>query len=297
MASKTTAVEETEPKTLGDVLDQMKNDMPPIPPMLQAPSLFATPEPKLKVYQSIAMIIEELGKDGISKDSQAKEGGGFKYRGVDQVYAALSPLLHKHGLVILPRYKNRHQTERITKSGTVMYDVVVEADFDFVSTIDGSKHTVSTIGEAFDTGDKATNKSMAVAFKYAAFITFCIPVEGEDNDPDASQGHDMAPGGKAKPAAQQSAPQESDEERRERLRVIAMKHYDDAEAWLRACVNMVDLKRTFEEKINWDMIPKGWHPRLVKIEKEMVEEIKKASAPKPQTTAPDFGKIDDDIPF
>jgi hypothetical protein len=61
----------------------------------------------------------------------------------------------------------------------------VHAEFDFVSASDGSKHTVSTFGEAMDSGDKATNKAMSAAYKYAAFQAFAIPTEG-DNDPDNS---------------------------------------------------------------------------------------------------------------
>ena len=34
-----------------------------------------------------------------------------------------------------------------------------------------------------DSGDKATNKAMAIAFKYACFQVFCIPTE-EMKDPD-----------------------------------------------------------------------------------------------------------------
>ncbi len=37
-----------------------------------------------------------------------------------------------------------------------------------------------------DSGDKATNKAMAVAFKYACFQTFCIPTESLMDDPDAT---------------------------------------------------------------------------------------------------------------
>jgi hypothetical protein len=62
--------------------------------------------------------------------------------------------------------------------------VTVESEFDFVCAIDGSKHTVKTFGEAMDSGDKATNKAMSAAYKYAAFQAFSIPTEG-DNDADA----------------------------------------------------------------------------------------------------------------
>ena len=37
-----------------------------------------------------------------------------------------------------------------------------------------------------DSGDKATNKAMAIAFKYACFQVFCIPTEEmKEQDPDA----------------------------------------------------------------------------------------------------------------
>lgn len=39
------------------------------------------------------------------------------------------------------------------------------------------------VGEGMDSGDKASNKALAVAFKYACFQVFCIPTE-EMKDPD-----------------------------------------------------------------------------------------------------------------
>ena len=49
---------------------------------------------------------------------------------------------------------------------------------------DGTHVEAITIGEGMDSGDKASNKAMAVAFKYACFQVFCIPTE-EMTDPDA----------------------------------------------------------------------------------------------------------------
>lgn len=48
---------------------------------------------------------------------------------------------------------------------------------------DGSHIEAVTVGEGMDSGDKATNKAMAIAFKYACFQVFCIPTE-EMKDPD-----------------------------------------------------------------------------------------------------------------
>ena len=135
------------------------------------------------VYQLIAAVSADIARQGISKDRN-NAAQGYKFRGIDDVYNALSPVMSAHGLVILPRIVNRTVSERANAKGSLLFYVTVEAEFDFVSSHDGSKHTVKTYGEAMDSGDKATNKAMSAAYKYAAFQTFCIPTEG-DNDADA----------------------------------------------------------------------------------------------------------------
>ena len=136
------------------------------------------------VYQKIAAITAELSKIGISKDSK-NQSQGYAFRGIDAVYGALSPLLAKHGLCILPRVKDRQVIERQNRQGTALFYVTLTVEFDFVASEDGSKHTVITVGEAMDSGDKASNKAMSAAYKYAAFQAFCIPTEG-DNDADST---------------------------------------------------------------------------------------------------------------
>jgi len=53
-----------------------------------------------------------------------------------------------------------------------------------------------------DSGDKATNKAMSAAYKYALMQTFAIPTEG-DNDADATT-HEVAPRTTAQEVALQS---------------------------------------------------------------------------------------------
>lgn len=145
------------------------------------------------VYKAIAAIQEELSRIGISKDG-VNQQQNYRFRGIDQVYSALSPLLAKHGLCVLPRMVDCSRSERVSmKPGynggppkeSVLFYVTVTAEFDFVAVEDGSTHTVRTYGEAMDSGDKATNKAMSAAYKYAAFMAFAIPTEG-DNDADAT---------------------------------------------------------------------------------------------------------------
>ena len=145
----------------------------------------------VKVYQAINKVQAALAKVGISKDRKNQQGSGYMFRGIDDVYNAVSPLLADHGLCILPRVLSRICEERQSKNGGALFYVTVEAEFDFVSAEDGSKHTVKTFGEAMDSGDKATNKAMSAAYKYAAFQAFAIPTEGE-NDADATT-HEVAP--------------------------------------------------------------------------------------------------------
>lgn len=138
----------------------------------------------MKVYKAISAVQADLARSGIGKDSE-NTFDRYKFRGIDAVYNALAPLLAKHGLCILPRMVSRSCEERASQKGGALFYVTVEAEFDLVSAEDGSKHTVRTFGEAMDRGDKATNKAMSAAYKYAAFQAFAIPTEG-DNDADAT---------------------------------------------------------------------------------------------------------------
>ena len=133
----------------------------------------------MKVYQAINAVQGDLAKTGIAKTRTNSQGAGFKFRGIDDVYNAIAPLLADHGLCILPRMISRICEERTSRSGGALFYVTVEAEFDFVAVEDGSKHTVKTYGEAMDSGDKATNKAMSSAYKYACFQSFAIPLEGE----------------------------------------------------------------------------------------------------------------------
>jgi hypothetical protein len=136
----------------------------------------------LKVYSAIASVMSDLSKIGIGKEKKNSQQG-FMYRGVDDVMNALAPIISKHGLVILPRVVKRDVIERQSKSGGALFYVTLDMEFDFVAAEDGSKHVVGPIvGEAMDSGDKASNKAMSIAYKYACVQAFCIPTEA---DPDA----------------------------------------------------------------------------------------------------------------
>lgn len=151
----------------------------------------AVPSTVPHVIVAMHAISGDLAKVGIGKDSFNKEQK-FRFRGIDAVMNALAPLLVKHNLLILPHFRDRGLESRITKSGGTMFNVTVTGDFEFCSVLDASTRTITTIGEGQDVADKATNKAMAIAYKYAVFQGFCIPLDKAD-DPDDGAPEETAP--------------------------------------------------------------------------------------------------------
>jgi hypothetical protein len=147
-----------------------------------------------------------MAREGIGKDRRNSQQG-YNFRGIDDVFNALSPLLSKHGLCILPRCIERTQVERTSAKGGALFYTTVDVEFDFVAAEDGSTHTIRVPGEAMDSADKSTNKAMSAAYKYAAMQAFCIPTEG-DNDADATT-HEVA----ARPRHDPVPPAISDDQR------------------------------------------------------------------------------------
>jgi hypothetical protein len=132
------------------------------------------------VYSAIASVMGDLAKQGIGKN-QTNTYDKYKFRGIDDVYNALAPMLARHGLLILPRVLERTSEERTSQKGGAVFYITVAVEFDFVAAADGSVHTIRAYGEAMDRGDKGTNKAMTAAYKYACFEAFCIPTAGSDD--------------------------------------------------------------------------------------------------------------------
>jgi hypothetical protein len=139
------------------------------------------------IFQAIAGVIADVGT--VSKDKVNKQQG-FKYRSIDDVYDALHPALAKNKVFIVPEILE--QTREIvgtTKNGARMTQVICRIKFTFYAE-DGSHVEAVLIGEGMDTGDKATNKAMAIAYKYACFQVFCIPTEEMQQEPELQKDPD-----------------------------------------------------------------------------------------------------------
>ena len=139
------------------------------------------------IYKAINDVMADIGAIGKNQKNLQQ---GFMFRGIDAVMNAISPSLIKHKVFVVPEVLEQTREERQTsKGGTLIYSIC-KVKYTFF-TVDGSSITATVIGEGMDSGDKATNKAMSIAFKYACFQVFCIPTE-EMKDPD-EEAHEVKP--------------------------------------------------------------------------------------------------------
>jgi hypothetical protein len=130
------------------------------------------------IYKKMSDVMKDVG--AIGKD-QKNTQQGFKFRGIDQFVNALYPALTKHGVFMSPRATSfSHELKDVVRgSGKAGVDkhVSIMMEYDFYAE-DGSKVTVGPVpAEGLDSGDKATNKALSAALKYALIQTFSIPTE------------------------------------------------------------------------------------------------------------------------
>lgn len=131
-----------------------------------------------QIYKKMSEVMKEIGSVGKDQKNVAQ---GFKFRGIDQFVNSLYPALTKHGVFMAPRcVREEHELREVTRgNGKAGVDkhVTILMEYDFFAE-DGSKVTIGPIpAEGLDSGDKATNKALSAALKYALIQTFSIPTE------------------------------------------------------------------------------------------------------------------------
>lgn len=130
------------------------------------------------IYQKLNHVMKEVGVVGKNQKNSTQ---GYRFRGIDDMLNALYPALTKHGVFMTPRcLSERNEIKDVVRSnGKAGVDkhVTIMMEYDFYAE-DGSKVTVGPVpAEGLDSGDKATNKALSAALKYALIQTFSIPTE------------------------------------------------------------------------------------------------------------------------
>lgn len=134
----------------------------------------------MNIYEAIGSIMKKGVAIGKEKKNQQQN---FMYRGIDDVMNVFQPLMSEAGIFMVPEVLEAKREERQSSRGGNLIYSILKVRYTFYAE-DGSSVSAVVIGEGMDSGDKASNKAMAVAMKYAMFQTFCIPTE-EMPDPDA----------------------------------------------------------------------------------------------------------------
>jgi hypothetical protein len=125
------------------------------------------------IFKKLTQILSEVEAVGKNKTNAQQN---YKFRGIDDMYNALHPVFSKHGVIIASEVVDSQREERQTKSGGILLYSVINVKFTFYAE-DGSSVSSTIQGEAMDSGDKATNKAISAALKYALMQMFLIPTE------------------------------------------------------------------------------------------------------------------------
>ena len=184
------------------------------------------------IYKAIPAIMADVGAVGKTRENKAQ---GYQFRGIDEVYEAVQLVMAKHGVCVIPSVVDMKREERVAKSGGAMFSVCLTIDHTFYAS-DGSHVVARTVGEAMDSGDKASNKAMSAAMKYALIESLCIPTrEPKDTE---NEDHEVRPAETSPPPVGAT----SDQRRR-----------------------LVDTAESYSRKVDGDMPPDARALRIVEI--------------------------------
>ncbi len=132
------------------------------------------------VHEALSAVMGDVRAVGKNDRNQAQS---FNFRGIDAVVNAVGPALRTHGVVVVPDVRDlKYATVEVGKNRTPMGHVLVTVGYRFYGPA-GDYIDTTTVGEAMDSGDKATAKAMSVAFRTCLLQALALPTT--EPDPDA----------------------------------------------------------------------------------------------------------------
>ena len=131
------------------------------------------------IFKQIAAM---MGDVEAIKKGRADEGLRYKFRGIDDVYNSLHGIFVKHKVFTVPVVLDAKHEERKSRSGGTLIYRILTIKYIFYAE-DGSSVEAIVVGEGMDSGDKAGNKALSVAHKYALLQILLIPTD-DPKDPE-----------------------------------------------------------------------------------------------------------------
>ena len=140
----------------------------------------AVPAPAVPmIHRAIVAIMRAI--EPIAKD-QRNEEKKFNYRGIEQVYNAVHPHFAEHGVFSTSTILDAEHRATKNKNGNDVSLAILRMRFTFWAA-DGSSVSTEVVGEGMDyNGDKASNKAMSAADKYAILQLLKIPTASMDSE-------------------------------------------------------------------------------------------------------------------
>ncbi|HEX6968933.1 MAG TPA: ERF family protein [Micromonosporaceae bacterium] len=137
---------------------------------------------KPTVVEALSAVMTAIKAVGKGERNQAQ---GYNFRGIDAVVNAVSPALRDNGVVVVPVVEDvTYNVVEVGQKRTPMRECTVRVRYVFHGP-GGDTIECVTVGEAMDSGDKATPKAMSVAFRVALLQALCLPTDEKDPDADA----------------------------------------------------------------------------------------------------------------
>lgn len=137
------------------------------------------------IYSAMVAVMRELPAVPKADFNQQQN---FNYRGIDSIYNVLCAVAAKHGVFTTSEILEEQREERVTRNGGVLLYARLKIRYTFWA-VDGSSVCSTVVGEGMDSGDKASNKAMAAAHKYALLQAYLVATEDSvDADGDADPG-------------------------------------------------------------------------------------------------------------
>lgn len=139
-----------------------------------------------KIHAAIIKIMRAVGP--IAKD-QRNQQQNYNFRGIEQVYNACHPHFAEAGVYSTSEVLEAEHRQDKNKGGKDYVHAILKMRFTFWAE-DGSHVFTEVIGEGIDYGgDKASNKAMSTADKYAILQLLKIPTATVDSDRDDARGN------------------------------------------------------------------------------------------------------------
>ena len=141
-----------------------------------------------EIHDAIAAVYAKTGY----VQKQSKPSLGYSYAGEAALIAAIRPELVNNGIYVSVVDVSDVEHETYQTKNNTMNRVTLKAVIRFTHAPSQSYIDVVALGEGADVGDKATNKALTGAYKYALRQTFCIET-GDDPDGESSEHQERAP--------------------------------------------------------------------------------------------------------